>query len=191
MPIIDPELIARARAAAEKRAVLGATAAGGIAGAALAPKGHALRGAGRGAGVGLATGLGAGLGGLGGATLGGLGGAGLGFLAGGGLGSPGQSGLQFGGGSDVPPQALAAIAGGLLGAGVGGTAGGIGGGIGGFRLGKQKLWDQPWPDRELPHGVSGADDDDEDGPDGRGKQASFARRLGELAAIKTRKRNPC
>jgi hypothetical protein len=65
---------------------------------------------------------------------------------------------------------------------IGGLAGLGLGGLGGHTLARAGMDGPSW-DRGLPHGISG-DDDDED--DGRAKAASFAARMGALAA-RTRK----
>jgi len=106
----------------EKTALL-PTMIGGGAGAAQAPSGHRIRGAGTGA-AGTTVGGAAGTigGGLLGGGAGGLAGAGLGALAGGAVGGPGGA-------------LLGAAGGGVLGAGAGGIAGGLAGGAYGSKKG--------------------------------------------------------
>jgi hypothetical protein len=186
MSLINPDLIAQARAAIEKQAILPISMPVGAAlGYANAPRHHGLKGAVRGAGVGLTTGLGVPVGLLTGAGVGGIGGG----LAGGALGA-GASGIgQLIANGKIDPELLLSHAGG--GASLGGGLGMIGGGLGGaviggqegYDIGKRYIWGRPW-DRELPHGVTGADNDDDDD---RRKTASYAARLGALAAQLTRK----
>jgi hypothetical protein len=178
MPIIDPALIQQARDAIEKQAVIIPTLIGAGLGLGMAPRRNKLRGTMRGAGVGLTTGIGMPVGGALGALGGGLLGAGAGGLLGAG------AGLFGAGGGDIPNMAAGgATLGGGLGA-IGGVVGGTAlGGMRGYQLGRRHIWDQPWADdRELPHGVSGVVEDEDEDEGAQKKAASFAHRLGALAA---------